>query len=73
MKTKKWLFELQTGEVFTIMPNVTDIRRHFIALGSVDNVSKVGLRPCIVFNDEKTRFGFANVQVYSCGLVVTKL
>lgn len=73
MKSKKWMSELQTGEVFTIMPSVTDVSRHFVALGSIDSISECGYRPCFVFTDSNSRYYFANVQVYSCGLIVTNL
>lgn len=73
MKTKKWISELQSGELFTILPNVTDASHYFVALGDFDSISKNGCRPCRVFNDLNSRFFFANVQVYSCGLIVTPI
>lgn len=75
MKTKKWISELQLGELFTIMANVTDVSHYFVALGDIDSISKYGSRPCRVFVGFKScsYYFFANVQVYSCGLIVTKL
>lgn len=75
MKTKKWLSELRNGELFTIMPNVTKVSHYFVALGDVDSIAKYGNRPCRVldgFNSCPYYF-FANVQVYSCGLIVTSI
>ena len=70
MKTKKWISELQRGEVFTILENVTDESHYFVALGDLDSISKNRCRPCRVFNDINSRYFFSNVQVYSCGLIV---
>ncbi len=73
MKTKKWLFELRLGELFTILPNVTDVSHFYVALGSIDSISKNGCRPCKVFNDVNSCYYFSNLQVYSCGLIVTNI
>ena len=73
MKTKKWISELQPGELFTILPDVIDASHYFVALGTVDSISKEGCRPCRVFNDFSSRYFFVNVQVYSCGLIVTDI
>ena len=62
MKTKKWISELQRGEVFTILENVTDESHYFVALGDVDTISKNGCRPCRVYNDINSRYFFSNVQ-----------
>ena len=73
MKIKKWISELQPGELFTILPYVAEASHYFIALGTIDSISKEGSRPCRVFNDFNSRYFFANVQVYSCGLIVTDI
>lgn len=75
MKTKKWISELHNGEMFTILPNVTDVSHYFVALGDVDSISKYGSRPCRVFAGFKTcpYYFFANVQVYSLGFIVSPL
>lgn len=72
MKTKKWISELHTGELFTIMPDVTDVSHYFVALGDVDSISKHGSRSCRVLDGFTScpYYSFANVQVYSCGLIV---
>ena len=73
MKTKKWISELQRGELFTILPDVTEASHFFIVLGSIESISKHGCRPCRVFNNINTCYYFANVQVYSCGLIVQNI
>ena len=75
MKTKKWISELQNGELFTILPHVTEVSHYFVALGDKDSISKHGCRPCRVFDgfDSCPYYFFANVQVYSCGLIVTSI
>lgn len=73
MKTKKWISELKRGEVFTILPDVKDASHFFIALGTTETISQKGSRPCRVFNDFSRIYYFANVQVYSCDLIVTNI
>ena len=73
MKTKKWISELHHGELFTILPNESEVLHYFVALGGFDSISKFGYRTCVCFNDLTTRYDFANVQVYSLGILVTKL
>lgn len=72
---KKWIAELQPGEMFTILPKVTDVSHYFVALGDVESISKHGCRPCRVLYgfDSCPYYFFANVQVYSCGLIVKPL
>lgn len=75
MKTKKWISELQPGEIFTILPKVTDVSHYFVALGDIDSISKHGSRPCRVFDGFAScpYYFFTNVQVYSTGLIVTNI
>lgn len=75
MRTKKWIAELQPGEIFTILPNVTDVTHYFVALGDVCSISKYGSRPCRVLDGFVScpYYFFANVQVYSRGLIVNNL
>lgn len=73
MKSKKWISELQRGELFTILPDVIDASHFFIALGTTETISQNGSRPCRVFNDFSIVYYFANVQVFSCGLIVTPI
>ena len=73
MKTKKWISELQRGEVFTILENVTDVSHYFVSLGDLDSISKNGFRPCRVFNDFNSLYFFANLQVYSCGIILQNI